>query len=105
MGEPWSIVAEHPATGEPYGIVMQDESTFAEAEDIARSLLSTFRLLGTYIPTDKPTNKAGHYLFMYRINPDSRLYIGTIWAVSQKDADLRLNILAEEGILFMPSSG
>ena len=105
MGEPWSIVAEHPATGEPYGIVMQDESTFAEAEDIARSLLTTCRLLGTYIPTDAPTNTRGHYLLSYRPHQDSRLHIATIWASSQKDAILRLNILAEEGILFMPSSG
>lgn len=105
MGEPWSIAAEHPATGEPYGIVMQDESTFAEAEDIARSLLATCRLLGTYIPTNKCTNTQGHYLFSYRIHPDSRLYLGTIWASCQKDAILRLSILAEEGILFMPSSG
>ena len=105
MGEPWSIVAEHPATGEPYGIVMQDDSTFAEAEDIARSLLATCRLLGTFLPTDAPNAPVGHYLFTYRVHPDSRLYIGTIWAACQKDAILRLNILAEEGVLFMPSSG
>lgn len=103
--EPWSIVAEHPATGEPYGIVMQDDSTFAEAEDIARSLLTTCRLLGTYVPTVKSTCTHGSYLFVYRTHPDSRLHLATIWALSHDDAVLRLTTLAEEGILFMPSSG
>lgn len=102
--EPWSIVADHPATGEPYGIVMQEETTFEQAESIARSLLATCRLLGTFLPTKNRTTE-GIYLFTYRTTPNSRLFIGSIWASSGKDAELRLNILAEEGVLFMPSSG
>lgn len=106
MREPWSIVADHPANGEPFGIVMEDGSFSAiEAESVARSLLATSRLTGAYLPTADPNSTAGHYLFLYRIHDRSRHFLGAIWALSQKDADLRLNILAEEGILFMPSSG
>ena len=103
--EPWSIVAEHPESGEPYGIVMEDDSTFAQAEDIARQLLATFRLLGSYVRTNPQQVKHGSYLFMYRTSPGNRLRLATIWATSIKDAELRLNILAAEGILFMPSPG
>jgi hypothetical protein len=103
--EPWSIVAEHPDTGEPYGIVMEDDSTFAEAEDIARQLLATCRLLGSYVRTNPQQSLHGSYLFVYRTSPGNRQRLATIWATSIKDAELRLNILAAEGILFMPSPG
>lgn len=105
LGEPWSIVAEHPETGEPYGIVMQDDSTFAEAEDIARQLLASFRLLGSFLPTRRRSTH-GHYLFAYTVEAKpNRSRLATIWASSFQDAELRLNILAAEGILLMPTSG
>ena len=103
--EPWSIVAEHPATGEPFGLIIEDESTFTQAEELARQLLATFRLCGTYIPTKSPPSTQGHYLFTYTGDRKCRWHLATIWASSAKDAELRLNILAAEGILFMPSSG
>lgn len=106
MREPWSIVADHPANGEPFGIVMEDGSyTAAEAEHIARSLLATCRLLGTYIPTRTVQSLEGCYLFAYRSDANGPLRLGHIWATCHNDAQLRLAILAEEGVLFMPSSG
>lgn len=106
MREPWSIVADHPANGEPFGIVMEDGShSPEEAETIARALLSTCRLLGSYLPTKTCNTPEGCYLFAYRTEPSGPLRLGHIWATSHNDAKLRLAILAEEGILFMPSSG
>ena len=104
--EPWSIVGEHPATGEPFGIVMQDGTYSADAaESMARALLATYRLLGTFLPTGKRRSREGCYLFTYRSPHDNTLRIGHIWATCFNDAQLRLSILAEEGVLFMPSSG
>ena len=104
--EPWSIVADHPANGEPFGIVMQDGTySAAAAEAMARSLLATYRLLGTFIPTGPRRTPQGCYLFVYRTCTDGPLCLAHIWATSYRDAELRLSILAEEGVLFMPSSG
>lgn len=104
--EPWSIVGEHPATGEPFGIVMQDGTYSADAaEAMARALLATYRLLGTFLPTGKRRSPEGCYLFTYRPRTNGPLCLAHIWATCFNDAQLRLSILAEEGVLFMPSSG
>jgi hypothetical protein len=105
MAEPWSIVADHPIDREPFGLVFSDDSTFAEAEHIARHLLSSFNLLGTYLPTNPDFPAAGHYLLTYRVAPETLPRLTTIWARDLDDAMLRLNILAADGILFMPSPG
>lgn len=103
MREPWSIVADHPSNGEPFGIIMQDGAYSPDAaEALARSLLATYRLLGTYIPTGKRFSTQGCYLFAYRPSPDGPLSLSHIWATCFNDAQLRLAILAEEGVLFMP---
>lgn len=103
--EPWSIVADHPDNGEPFGLIIDAKHTFAEAEDIARQLLASFRLLGAFLPTRRRSTH-GHYLFTYTVNAKSNhSRLATIWASSFQDAELRLNILAAEGILFMPASG
>jgi len=104
MAEPWSIVSNHPVTGEPFGLVMNDDSTFAEAEDIGLQLLATFELLGLYMPTSETDLKRGHYLFTYLVETQDEPRMATIWAECYDDAQLRLNTLAAEGILFMPSS-
>ena len=104
-GEPWSIVGKHPITDEPFGVVMNDESTFAEAEELALQLLATFRLLGIYIPTRDPNSKEGQYLFTYTAGDKCRWHLATIWASSADEANLLMNTLAADGILLMPSSG
>ena len=102
--EPWSIIAEHPATNEPFGLVMQDDCTPTEAEYLARNLLATFRLTGGFLPTSSDHKLHGHYLFIY-YPPDTKTWrMTTIWAESFGDAELRLNTLAADGILFMPAS-
>jgi len=103
--EPWSLVAEHPNTGEPFGIVMQDDSTLAEAEYIARQLLSTFNLTGLYVPASAKHERHGHYLFTFIIHPEKISRLGSIWAESLHDAGLRLTVLSTEATLFMPASG
>lgn len=103
--EPWSVVADHPIDGEPFGLVFNDESTFAEAEHIARHLLGSYNLLGTFLPTSSDLPLQGHYLFIYTVAPETIPRMTTIWARDIEDAMLRLNILAAEGILFMPSPG
>ncbi|MGA0848300.1 MAG: hypothetical protein ACO3PY_06865 [Pontimonas sp.] len=105
MAEPWSIVADHPIDREPFGLVFADDSTFAEAEHIARHLLASFNLLGTFLPTSPDFPTAGHYLLTYRVAPETLPRLTTIWARDLDDAMLRLNILAADGILFMPSPG
>jgi hypothetical protein len=105
MAEPWSIVANHPFDGEPFGLVFNDDSTFAEAEHVARSLLCTFALLGSYIPSSPVHPTHGHYLMAYHVEPNLCLRCATIWARDIDDALLRLNVLAADGILFMPSPG
>ncbi|MFZ9655958.1 MAG: hypothetical protein ACO29V_09945 [Limnohabitans sp.] len=104
-GEPWSIVAEHPVTGEPFGLVLHTDHTFTEAEDYGRQLLATFRLSGSYLPSSAIHPAHGHYLFTYTAAGTSTWALNTIWAESLDDAELRLNMLAAEGILFMPSPG
>lgn len=101
--EPWSIVANHPLTGDPFGMVFSDDSTFPEAEHIARSLLASFNLTGSYIPTDPDQPTHGQYLLLYRIHPSPRPRLATIWSHNLDDALLRLNILAADGILLMPT--
>lgn len=103
--EPWSIVANHPLSGDPFGLVVEDNSTFAEAEHIARSLLGSFKLTGGFLPSsaDNPTH--GQYLFLYYVHPDTHCRLATIWAHNIDDALLRLNILAADGILLMPTGG
>ena len=104
MAEPWSIVSNHPITGEPFGLVMNDDSTFAEAEELGLQLLATFELLGLYLPTSNIHPQHGHYLFTYLVASQDNPCLSTIWADSYDDALLRLNTLAADGILFMPSS-
>ena len=103
--EPWSIVGEYPFDGEPFGLVMQDDSTFTEAEYIARQLLATYRVTGTYFPTHDEHPLNGHYLFTYTVSPETIPRLATIWAHSYDDAELRLTVLAQDGTLFMPSPG
>ena len=105
MAEPWSVVADHPIDGEPFGLVFSDDSTFAEAEHIALNLLGTFHLTGLYVPSNPDHPTQGHYLFTYRVAPETLPRMTTIWARDLEDAMFRLNILAAEGILFMPSPG
>ena len=68
--EPWSIVAEDPRTGEPFGLVLQHEADLDLAEHIARNLLATFRLTGIYIPSHEHHSLHGHYLFLYYVAPE-----------------------------------
>lgn len=103
--EPWSVVADHPLDGEPFGLVFSDDSTMAEAEHIARSLLGTYNLLGTYLPTGNRNNTEGHYLIVYTVMPNPAWQLATIWARDLDDAMLRLNILAADGVLYMPHPG
>jgi hypothetical protein len=105
MYEPWSVVAEYPYPGEPFGLVFNDDSTFTEAEYIARQLLSTFRLTGLYLPTSSQHNLEGNYLFTFTVSPETIPRLGTIWAYGVDDAELRLTVLASDGTLFMPTSG
>lgn len=103
--EPWSIVAEDPRTGEPFGLVLQHDVDHELAEHIARNLLATFRLTGAYIPSAGPKSLRGHYLFLYYVSPEPITRLATIWATSCGDAEDKLNILAADGTLLMPSSG
>ena len=103
--EPWSVVAEYPYTGEPFGLVFNDDSTMAEAEYIARQLLATYRLTGLYLPTAAQDNTEGNYVFIFTVSPETLPRMGTIWAFDAQDAVLRLEVLASDGTLFMPSPG
>ena len=103
--EPWSIVAEDPATGEPFGLVLQHDVDPELAEHIARNLLATFRLTGGFLPTNGARSLKGHYLFLYTVSPEPIPRLASIWARSFQDAEDKLNILAADGTLLMPSSG
>jgi hypothetical protein len=103
--EPWSIVASHPVSGDPFGLVIDIDCTMADAEHIAINLLGTFKLTGAYIPSSLVHPKQGQYLLLYRIHPDPHPRMASIWAENLEDAELRLNILAADGILLMPASG
>lgn len=103
--EPWSIVAEDPSTGEPFGLVLQHDVDPELAEHIARNLLATFRLTGAYLPTKGIKSFEGQYLFLYTVSPEPIPRLATIWARSFQDAEDKLNILAADGTLFMPTSG
>ena len=103
--EPWSIVAEDPKTGEPFGLVLQHDADPELAEHIARNLLATFRLTGGYLPTNGFRSRKGHYLFLYTVSPEPIARMASIWATSFQDAEDKLNILASDGTLLMPSSG
>lgn len=103
--EPWSIVAEDPVTGEPFGLVLQHDADPELAEHIARNLLATFRLTGGYLPTNGIRSLRGHYLFLYTVYPEPIARMASIWATSFQDAENKLNILASDGTLLMPSSG
>jgi hypothetical protein len=105
MMEPWSIVASHPIDGEPFGMAVDLDCTFADAEHIAISLLGTFRLTGGYLPSSAAHYLHGQYLFVYHVEPETSWRMGAIWATCFEDAELRLNILAADGILLMPASG
>lgn len=105
MAEPWSIVADHPATNEPFGIVIQDDSNILEAEYLAQQLLLTYRILGTFIPTTLKPSTEGHYLIAFTVAPSTIPRLATIWAENLADATLRLQTLKHDGILFMPTSG
>ena len=104
--EPWSIVANHPFDGDPFGLVIDlPELTMADAEHVAINLLGTFRLTGTYVPSSLVHPLQGQYLFLYRVAPERINRMATVWAENLDDAELRLNILAADGILLMPASG
>lgn len=103
--EPWSIVAEDPATGEPFGLVLQHDADPELAEHIARNLLATFRLSGGYLPTNGTKSLQGHYLFLYTVSPEPVARLASIWARSFQDAEDKLNILAAEGTLLMHFPG
>lgn len=103
--EHWSIVAEDPTTGEPFGLVLQHDVDAELAEHIARNLLATFRLTGAFLPTSGTCSLRGHYLFLYTVSPEPVARLATIWACSFQDAEDKLNILASDGTLLLPSSG
>lgn len=103
--EPWSIVAEDPRTGEPFGLVLQHDADPELAEHIARNLLSTFRLTGAFLPTNGASSLKGHYLFLYTVSPEPIPRLASIWATCFADAEDKLNILAADGTLLMPYSG
>jgi len=103
--EPWSIVAEDPTTGEPFGLVLQHDVDVVLAEHIARNLLATFHLTGGFLPTTSTPSLEGHYFFLYTVDPEPIARLATIWARSFEDAEDKLNILAADGTLLMPSSG
>lgn len=103
--EPWSIVAEDPKTGEPFGLVLQHDADPDLAEHIARNLLATFRLTGGYLPTNGQRSLRGHYLFLYTVSPEPIPRLASIWARSFQDAEDKLNILAAEGTLLMHYPG
>jgi len=105
MAEPWSIVANHPITGEPFGLVMNDDSTFIEAEQIGLQLLATFELSGISIPTSDTHPQRGQHLFSYLVAADDDQRLASIWADCYDDALLRLNTLAADGtLMFLHSS-
>ena len=79
--------------------------TFADAEHIAINLLGTFKLTGAFIPSSAIHPLQGQYLFLYRVDPERNPRMASIWADNLDDAELRLNILAADGILLMPASG
>jgi hypothetical protein len=101
----WSIVANHPFDDEPFGIAVDIDCTFADAEHIAVNMLGSFYLTGGYIPSDTIHPLRGHYLLTYRVEPEPDIRMSAIWATCFDDAELRLNILAADGILLMPASG
>lgn len=103
MSEPWSIAATHPTSGEPIGIVINDNSTFLEAKYIAQRILTTFRLTGAYLSTHEDNNTQGHYLLTYTISPSTYPRLATIWAECLQDAQLRLDTLAVDGVVLMLS--
>lgn len=103
--EPWSIVANHPLSGDPFGLVVDDDSTLAEAEDLALAMLASFRLTGLFVPTSAIHPQHGHYLFRFTCPINRSRRLASIWAENLDDAELRLNILAADGILFMPTGG
>lgn len=103
--EPWSIVANHPFDGDPFGLVIDLDVTFADAEHIAINLLGSFELTGAFIPSSAIHPLQGQYLFLYRVKPETISRMASIWAENLDDAELRLNILAADGILLMPASG
>ena len=80
MYQPWSVVAEYPYTGEPFGLEFDDDSTMAEAEYIARQLLATFRLTGLYLPTGSDTTKEGIYLFTFTVSGIPRCQLEAVVA-------------------------
>ena len=106
MAEPWSIVANHPFNGEPFGLVIDlPELTMADAEHVAINLLGSFQFTGAYVPTSAVHPLQGQYLFLYKVTPEPICRMATVWAENLDDAELRLNILAADGILLMPASG
>ena len=104
--EPGSMVANHPFDGDPFGLVIDlPELTMADAEHVAINLLGSFQLTGAYVPSSLAHPLQGQYLFLYRVAPERINRMATVWAENLDDAELRLNILAADGILLMPASG
>lgn len=103
MADPWSIVADHPINGQPFGLVIHDNTDPTHIEAIARHLLTSYSLTGSYLPTT-PTKTTGLYLLRY-LRPSGTTHLACIWAHSIEDAKLRMQTLAENGILFMTTPG
>ena len=96
----WSIVVEDPHTGEPRGLIFTAESlSEVQALNQARSLLLTYRLLGSFIRPAHPERceTTGLYLFYYRQGTTTKL--GSIWAHSVDDATNTLSHMATCGNL------
>ena len=96
----WSIVVDDALTGEPRGLIFTSESlSEVQAQNQASNLLSTYRLLGSFI---KPSHEersptTGLYLFYYRQGTATKL--GSIWAHSLDDATNTLSHMAVCGNL------
>lgn len=96
----WSICVDDPLTGEPRGLIFTSESlSEAQAVEQAQAVLTTFRILGSFIPSDdaKPNSTVGLYFFTYRLNHTQKL--AAIWAHSSEDAVITLDNMASCGNL------
>ena len=96
----WSIVVDDPVTGEPRGLIFTSECLSEQAAlDQARAILTTCRLLGTYVkPADaQPDASTGLYFFTYHFNRVQKL--AAIWAYSIQDAQNTLDNMAACGNL------
>ena len=96
----WSIIVDDPVTGEPRGLIFTAEAlSEVQALNQARSLLLTYRLLGSFLRPAHPERceTTGLYLFYYRQGTINKL--GSIWAHSLDDAGNILSHMAVSGNL------